>query len=63
MKRVQGKFLLINGTDLSKNLQMSIGTGFIFDLGGFLIFLSFINIIELLLSTQTGNGGIQFEFE
>ena len=51
-------------TDLSKNLQMSIGTGFILDLGGFFDIVFPLSIsLNYYYQPQTGNGGIQFEFE
>ena len=65
LKRVQGK-LFIDGmdTDQSNNLQMSIGTGFIFDLGGFFDIVFPLSIsLNYYYQPQTGNGGIQFEFE
>ena len=65
LKRVQGKlFIDAMDTDLSKNLQMSIGTGFILDLGGFFDIVFPLSIsLNYYYQPQTGNGGIQFEFE
>ena len=65
LKRVQGKlFIDAMNTDLSKNLQMSIGTGFIFDLGGFFDIVFPLSIsLNYYYQPETGNSGVQFEFE
>mgnify|MGYP003307710965 FL=1 len=65
LKRVQGKlFFDAMDTDLSNNLLMSIGTGFIFDLGGFFDIVFPLSIsLNYYYQPQTGKGGIEFEFE
>ena len=65
LKRVQGKlFFDAMDTDLSNNLLMSIGTGFIFDLGGFFDIVFPLSIsLNYYYQPQTGRSGIQFEFE
>ena len=51
-------------TDLSKDMLMSLGSGLVLDLGGFfeIVFPLSISLIYYY-QPQTGNGGIQLEFE